>query len=588
MTAAPTADGQQLPVAGAADVRQAALAIVRHDARPFTWTLVLTALATLAGLAGPWLLGRIIDEVSDGSGADSIDRLALLIVLSAVAQLLLIRYARYLGAQFGERASAQIRELFLQRVLALPASVVEATPTGDIVARAAGDVTTVAATLRAAAPDVLIALLQTSFILLAVLVVDPLLGLYAIVGLAGIWFASRWYLRRARDAYLAAGEANSALAEMLTASASGAKTIETFGLQDRRLKASAEAIERSRHTRLLTLRLRTVLFPVVDVSYVLPLSGVLLIGGLLYVQGQVSLGDVVACTLYLRQLSGPLEVLELWIDQLQSASASFARLEGIRDAHQDEVRPTRPPADDQIVVSGVRFGYQPGIDVLHDLTLTIQPGEHLAIVGPSGAGKSTLARLLAGIDRPRTGSVTVGGVPVADLAPEQLRGQVLLVTQDHHVFSDSLRNNLLIARPEATDSALRAALEAVGASWVSDLPDGLDTAVGDGGHALDAARAQQLALARVVLADPHTLVLDEATAMLDPSTARTTERTLAAVLKGRTVLAIAHRLHTAHDADRIAVIADGVLVEQGSHEELLLRRGTYARLWSSWHGADVP
>jgi ATP-binding cassette subfamily C protein len=212
----------------------------------------------------------------------------------------------------------------------------------------------------------------------------------------------------------------------------------------------------------------------------------------------------------------------------------------------------------------------------------VQPGERLAIVGTSGAGKSTLARLLAGLDRPHTGSVTIGGTPVVDLPPDQLREHVVLITQDHHVFHDTLRDNLLIAKPNATDEDLYAALAAVGAVWLDDLPRGLDTEIGVDTDLADAS-AQQLSLARVVLADPHTLILDEATALLDPKTARQTEQSLAAVLRGRTVIAIAHRLQTAHDADRIAVMEAGELVELGTHQELVTAAGVYGRLWRTWH-----
>jgi ATP-binding cassette subfamily C protein len=204
------------------------------------------------------------------------------------------------------------------------------------------------------------------------------------------------------------------------------------------------------------------------------------------------------------------------------------------------------------------------------------------VVGSSGAGKSTLGRLLAGIDRPRTGTVTVGGVPLVDLPPDLLRRQVVLVTQEHHVFEDTLRNNLLIADPHATDDRLHDALKTVHAGWATHLPEGLETELGGRGHQLDGAQAQQVALARVVLADPHTLILDEATALLDPTTARDTERALAAILRGRTVIAIAHRLQTARDADRVAVMEAGLVVELGTHNDLVAQGGRYATLWSSW------
>ncbi len=571
-----------LPVATKRDTWRAGLQLIRLARRTFALMVLLNVLATVAGLAGPWLLGQIVDAVV--SGRQQIDRLALLIVACALLQLVLTRYARNVGGRFGERTSAQVREQFLGRVLRLPAAVAERVPTGDITSRASTDVNSVAFALRDAVPDVLIAVVQTLFIFAAVFVIDPLMGACAVIGLAGIWFAARWYLARARTAYLEAGAASSTLTEVLTATVSGGRTVEAFGLQERRLRAGVEAIEYSRTTRLRTLTLRSVLFPVVDVSSVLPLVGVLLAGGALYGSDRISLGAIIAAVFYLRQLSGPLDVLQLWIDQLQSSAASFARLEGIETLARPSPATTASPADDQIEVTEVCFAYPGGPDVLTDVGLRIRPGEYLAIVGASGAGKSTLGRLLTGIEHPRTGAVTVGGVSVGELPPEQLRQQIVLVTQDHHVFADSVRDNLLIARPTATDDELRVALETVGASWMDDLSDGLDTVLGNGGLALETAHAQQIALARVVLADPHTVVLDEATSMLDPTTARSVERALAVVLDGRTVLAIAHRMHTSHDADRVAVMEAGRIIELGSHNELLEANGAYAALWHSWHG----
>ncbi|GAA5614888.1 ABC transporter ATP-binding protein [Streptomyces platensis] len=593
--------GAALPVADPATTRRAALRLVRRDGRAVTLMLALNALAAGAGLAGPWLLGRIVDTVRSGGGVHTVDRLALVILACGLAQLLLARYARYVGHRFGERTVARVREQYVDRALALPAAVVERAGTGDLTARGTSDVTSVARALRDAVPEVCVAAAQALFLLGAVVVLDPLLGLCGLGVFSGV-FAVRWYLRRAHGAYLAEGAATSALAELLAATAAGARTVEALGLQERRTAASEQAVAHCRRTRTRTLFLRSVLLPAVDVAYVVPVVGVLLVGGALHGHGGISLGVVITAALYLRQLSDPLATILFRAEQLQSSGAAFARVEGLGQAprtrtapaallpHPSAKRSPALPADDRIEVTAVHYAYgaaggSPAADrdVLHGVDLTVRPGERLAVVGPSGAGKSTLGRLLAGIDAPRHGSVTVGGVPVAALEPAALRRQVVLVTQEHHVFLGTLRDNLQIAAPDAGDAALRAALAAVGADWAAELPAGLDTELGAGGHRPDGSQSQQLALARVVLADPHTVILDEATALLDPRTARHTERALAAVLTGRTVIAIAHRLHTAHDADRVAVMEEGRLTELGTHDDLVAANGAYAALWHSWH-----
>ncbi|WP_438306459.1 ABC transporter ATP-binding protein [Streptomyces sp. HUAS TT11] len=593
----------RLPIAEPADVRRAAARLVRADAGAFGAALALNAAAAGAGLVGPWLVGRIVDEVKAGRGVGAVDRMALVILLCSLAQLLLARWARYVGHRFGERTLARVREEFVDRALALRASVVERAGTGDLTARGTADVSAVGTTLRDAGPELLINTVHAAFVLGAVFVLDPLLGAVGILGIVPVRFALRWYLRRARDGYLAEGAATSEVAEILAATASGARAVEAFRLQERRTAASHEALETSRRTRMYTLHLRTVFFPVVEVSYILPVAGVLLVGGVLHAHGAMSLGAVVAASLYLRQFAEPLDQILVRVEQLQSSGASFARVEGLARSPRSAPDGDGPgPADDRIDVRGVRYSYDRGGEVLRGVDLTVRPGERLAVVGPSGAGKTTLSRLLAGVEAPGAGSVTVGGVPIAGLGPERLRRQVVLVTQEHHVFLGTVRDNLRIADPSATDEALWTALAAVGADgWVRDLPAGLDTPLEPGGRspvsgdgrpggalATDGSQAQQLALARVVLADPHTLILDEATALLDPTTARHTERALAAVLEGRTVIAVAHRLHTAHDADRVAVMEDGRLAELGSHDDLVAADGAYAALWRSWHGERPP
>ncbi len=296
---------------------------------------------------------------------------------------------------------------------------------------------------------------------------------------------------------------------------------------------------------------------------------------------------MVAGSLYMWQLVDPLNQMLIWVEQLQRSGASFARIKGVGLVSHTPDAPVPPPADDLIEVQGVRYSYLPDHEVLKDVELQVRPGERLAVVGRSGAGKSTLGKLMSGVDTPDTGSILVGGVPVADLAAAgELGNRIVLITQQHHVFMGTLRDNMMMAAPEADDEAILAALALMEADWVADLPQGLDTMLGSGGVELKAAQAQQLTLARVHLADPHTLILDEATSLLDPTTARQAERAVAAVRSDRTVIAIAHRLQTAHDADRVAVMESGRIVELGTHDELVGAGGAYAALWRSWNGEN--
>jgi ATP-binding cassette subfamily C protein len=574
----------RLPVADNRTVRRALARLIGAQRRAVSLALALHAAATIAGLAAPWLLGRIVDAVTQRQGTGVVDRYALGIVACVTVQGLLSRYAQYTGHRFSERAIATLREDFVDRTLRLPVGVVERAGTGDLATRSSVDVSTVGATVRDVLPIMAVASTQLLLLFGAIFLLSPWLGLAALTGLPSISVAARRYLRRAGAAYLAEGAATAELTDTLTMTAEGTRTIEALGLGPERVRAGTDRVARVWQTRMATLRLRSELFPVVEASYAVPITVVLLTGGLLLDHGLATLGAVVAAALYLQQAIGPLDRVLQWMEQAQRGLASFARVLGVGLVPPEASRGTGQPDGIRIQVRAVRFAYQGHHDVLHDVNLEVRPGERLAVVGPSGAGKSTLARILAGLDAPRTGTVTIGGVPVTDLAPARRRREIALLTQEHHVFLGSLRDNLAFAAPDASDDDMRAALRTVGADWYDDLPDGLATALGDGVREMSAADAQQIALARLILSDPHTLILDEATAALDPTTARRTERALATVLTGRTVIAIAHRLNTAHDADRVAVMEAGRVVELGSHDELLAAGGAYAGLWRSWHG----
>lgn len=574
-----------LPVADTRDVRRAAARLIRGDGWGFTLTVVLGVCAAALALAPPLLVGVIIDRLQHGATLEEIDRLGLALTALAILQVVVSRYSFLVTARFGERTSQRLRRSMVQRVLGLPPRVADRADTGDLLVRATSDVQRVTGILSNAAPEMLVAIVQVVLTFAFIVLLSPPLALTTVLSMVGIVVATRWYLRRANAAYLVEAAAGAELAQSLSATTAGARTVELYGLQQARLEEGARLSDRSRRTQMATLRLRTVLFPAVDSSYVVALVVVMLIGTALYADGALGLGALVAVLLYVRQLGAPMDTVLLWLESLQSGIASFARIEGLAQAPTGEPA-TASPAGSAIAVEDVSFRYGHGPEVLHAIDLAIEPGEHLVIVGPSGAGKSTLARLLIGYEKPTHGQVTVGGVEASDLPVETRRSHLALVTQEQYVFRDSLRTNLQLSRPAATDDEVRAALRTVGARWVDDLPDGLDTELGDA-HDLSGAQAQQVALARVLLADPQTLVLDEATSLLNPGTARDAERALNAVLHGRTVITIAHRLVSASEADRIAVMHEGRIREIGRHDDLLRRQGLYASLWRAWQ-ADAP
>ena len=553
-------------------------------------TLVVGLVAAATAVLPVYVLGVLVDRIIDGSPPSVIVMIAVIVTTAAVIGGLASGLSNYFIGRLGAIALADLREAGVERALSLPTATVERVGRGDVLSRVSTDVATIGKAVTDVIPTMYASILLAVLSLVAMVGLDWRLGLAGAIAVPLYVFALRWYLPRSAPRYAEERRAIAERSQVLMESMIGSATVHAYDMHVEHQTAIKTASARVRDISLAVFTLFTRFVGRINRAEFIGLTVILVAGFWLVKNGGGTVGQTTAAALLFHRLFSPISELLFTFDEAQDAGASLARLVGLVTMPLDSTRargrstaPGSEPRDASLDLEDLHFGYDGEHTVVHGVSIRLEPGRRVALVGSTGAGKSTVAGIAAGALAPQRGVVRVGGVDVASLTPEQRRRHIAIVSQEVHVFAGALIDDLRLAKPDATEDQVHDALRAVGADeWVASLDDGLDTVVGEGGHELTSAQAQQLALARLMLADPTVAILDEATAEAGSQGARELERAAAAVTAGRTTLIIAHRLTQAASADRVIVMAHGRVVEEGSHHDLVAAGGRYAQLWRAW------
>ena len=554
------------------------------------WALLATiTVQNAAWLAGPFLVGVGIDVAVPALLAG--DPWPLVWVTAAMVAAALVdtglRYVFLTGSgRVGQAVLLALRRRVFRHVQQLPLSFHERYTSGKTISRLTSDVEALAELLDEGLDGLLTALFSVATIGIVLVVLDPPLGLVALLGFPLLYLLGRWFQRRSTVAYRRTRQTIAALIVQFTETFGGIRAVQAFRREPRNDELHAELDEVNRQANHQAFWLIAVFVPAITMIGNLVTVAVLGYGALRVMDGDMAVGVLVSFLLYLRRFFDPLQDIAMFYNSYQSASAALEKLSGVLEETSVVPEPADPlplpAARGELVFDRVRFGYG-AATVLPGLDLTVPAGQTVALVGATGAGKTTLARLAARFYDPQEGQVRLDGVPLERLADADLRRAVVMVTQESFLFSGSVADNIAFGRPGASRAEVEGAARAIGAhEFITALPEGYDTDVRKRGGRLSAGQRQLVSFARAFLADPAVLILDEATSSLDVPSERLVQHALRTLLAERTALIIAHRLSTVEIADRVLVMADGRVVEDGTPADLVGGSGDFAGLHRAW------
>ena len=566
--------------------------LVRPHRRAAALAFALITINTAAQLAGPWLVQQGIDHgippLLDG-GSGSVRPLATVVIAFAVVTVIgaasLNGFLVLIG-RIGQDVLLDIRRRVFMHFQRLSMSFHERYTSGRVISRQTSDIEAIAQMLGHGIVTLLVSSLLIGGIGVMLLVLDPVLALAVLGAFPVLWALTRWFRNQSERAYRATREAIALVIVHFVESLGGIQAVHAFRREPRNQEIFEHLDDRYRRANLWAMRLAAGYGPGVQLVGRLTMAVVLAFGGWRAVEGDISVGVLAAFVLYVRRFFEPMQELSQFYNLFQASAAGLEKLSGVL-----EEEPTVPPpavpvalseARGDLAFEGVTFAYRDRI-VLPDFELFVPSGETVALVGATGAGKTTVARLAARFWDPSAGRVTLDGVDLRDLADDDLHRAIVTVTQETFMFSGTVADNIAFGRPSATRPEIEHAARAIGAhDFLASLPDGYDTDVHQKGARLSAGQRQLVAFARAFLAGPAVLILDEATSSLDIPSERLVQRALRTLLADRTAIIIAHRLTTVEIADRVVVVDDGRIVEDGTPHDLIGAGGAYARLHRSW------